>query len=58
MCNEGRCIKLTSSNNNNNNNNNNKVGKSSEVAAEYNKHENAIPSKIKHYLIVPRFLIQ
>jgi hypothetical protein len=56
MCNEGRCIKLASSNNNNNNNN--KVGKSSEVAAEYNKHENAIPSKIKHYLIVPRFLIQ
>ena len=38
MCNEGRCIKLTSSNNNN------KVGKSSEVAAGYNKHENAISS--------------
>ena len=52
MCNEGRCIKLTSSNNNN------KVGKGSEVAAGYNKHENAIPSKIKHYLIVPRFTIQ
>jgi hypothetical protein len=41
MCNNGKCIKLTSSNNN-------KVSKSSEVAAGYNKHENATPSKIKH----------
>ena len=40
MCNEGRCIKLTSFNNNN------KVGKGSEVAAGYNKHENAIPPMV------------
>jgi hypothetical protein len=40
MCNNGKCIKLTSSNNN-------KVGKGSEVAG-YNNHENATPSKIKH----------